>query len=149
MVRLAILALVLVVSGCAQRPLQPELIEQQELPKTQIQRLDEGQHSPVVAALLAQAEERRQQYRLQVAAGLLDQARQVEPRNAEILYRQAWLALQRNQATEAENLARRGLIFAGSNPLVKYRLQDLLADSLEQQGRAMEAMVLRAQITEH
>ena len=144
MVRLVILAALLSLAGCAQQqlvvtPSEPE-------PMFELRHLDEGQHSVPVAELLRQAEQARAQYRLQLAAGLLDQARQIEPRNPEIFYRQAWLELKRNNPSLAESLCRRGLVFALGDASMERRLQALLADSLEQQGRLMDALIVRGQL---
>lgn len=151
MVRLVVLTLILMLSACSSVPQQPQLAEPEIAVNTvlPIQQLDEGEHHPAVASLLQQAEQARQLQRYGAAASYVDQAREIEPRNADIYYRQAWLALSQAQAIEAESFARRGLVFAAYNSDSYYRLQWLLADSLEEQGRLMEAMVIRAKLSEH
>ena len=142
MVQMVVLALVLLLTACA--PLKvPQPLEAEITAVLPLQSLDEGQHSPVIASLLAQAEQHRLHQRWQMAAALLDQARQIEPRNSEIFYRQAWLELQRNNASQAESLLRRGLVFCAPQSEQERRLQSLLADSLDQQGRSLEASALR------
>lgn len=146
MVRLVILAAILSLSACSNLP-----TEQAQEPFTiesapAIQRLDDGQHHPAIASLLGQAEQARQRGRLTTAARYIDQAREIEPRNPEIFYRQGWLALQQAQAVDAESFARRGLVFAVKKSTIEVQLKLLLADSLEQQGRLMEALAIRGQL---
>lgn len=146
MARLVVLALFLIVAGCSVQttlPTSPDTII--ELPNA-IERLDEGEHHPAIARLLQQAEQARLYGRLATAASYIDQAREIQPRNPEVFYRQAWLALQQGKVMDAESFARRGLVFASKGSVVEVRLQMLLADSLDQQGRLMEAQVIRAQI---
>lgn len=138
MVRLVVVALLLALAGCAQAPVSPKASSNLAL-----QALDEGTHAPAVVALLAQAEQARLAGKITVAQGYLEQARQIEPRNPDILYRKAWLLWQSQNAQEAEPLCQRGLIFAEEGSLVQQRLIELLAQLYEQQGRMMDAATLR------
>jgi predicted Zn-dependent protease len=107
--------------------------------------LDQGQHHPAVAALFAQAEQARQQRQWQRALTYLDQARQIQPRNAAILYRQAWVSLQLNEANRAEQLLRRALVFS-QQPELSQRLRLLLAEALDAQGKSDAAEQQRRRV---
>jgi tetratricopeptide (TPR) repeat protein len=81
-----------------------------------ILRLDEGKHHPAVQVLLTQAEDARQQNQHQQALSYLDRARQIQPRNSAIFYRQAWLNYQLGELPQAQQLLQRARLFLrGSN----------------------------------
>lgn len=151
MVRLVLLSVMLVLAGCSQAPQKPEHIipDAQSLPTldgNELGALDEGEHHPAIKNLLQKAEAARQQSRWSAVNTYLDQARQIQPRNAAIFYRQAWVALQQNDAPQAEQLLQRGLMFAQGDVALEKRLYALLADCYDQQGRVMEAQALRHQL---
>lgn len=139
---------VLAFSGCVPMPIQDSMPEEIPVEILPIEQLDEGEHHPAVAALLQKAEQARQAKQYSAAASYIDQAREIFPRNPEIYYRQGWLALQQGLVADAESFARRGLVFAAAGSAVEHRLKLLLADSLEQQNRLMEAMIIRARLGE-
>lgn len=150
MVRLVVLSLLLALAGCAPSPLRQlqEPAGADDLPDWQagtLTALDEGQHHPAVASLLRQAEQARQQRRWDRVHTYLDQARQIQPRNPAIFYRQAWVRLQQNEPQQAEHLLRRALVFAGEDAALKRRLYALLAEALDAQGRPAEANAARQQ----
>tara|TARA_R110000868_G_scaffold269680_5_gene529075 strand:+ start:2324 stop:2830 length:507 start_codon:yes stop_codon:yes gene_type:complete len=107
--------------------------------------LDQGQHHPAVNALLQQAEQARQAGEWPKTMSYLDQARQIQPRNAAIFYRQGWVSVQMNQPAAAEQLLRRGLLFSHDEGLSR-RIQWLLVDVLQQQGKQAEATQLRSRL---
>lgn len=74
-------------------------------------RLDEGQHHPAVQVLLTQAEQARQEGNSSQALAYLDQARQIQPRNSAIFYRQAWLNYQLGELQQARQLLQRAQVF--------------------------------------
>mgnify|MGYP000220366843 CR=1 FL=1 len=81
-----------------------------------ILRLDEGKHHPAVQVLLTQAEDARQQDQHQQALSYLDRARQIQPRNSAIFYRQAWLNYRLRELQQAQQLLQRARLFLrGSN----------------------------------
>jgi tetratricopeptide (TPR) repeat protein len=96
-------------------------VQQGYVPKESIQqddllRLDEGKHHPAVQVLLTQAEDARQQNLNQQALSYLDRARQIQPRNSAIFYRQAWLNYQLGELQQAQQLLQRaGLFLRSSN----------------------------------
>lgn len=116
------------------------IIEPQSI---QLASLTEGSHHPAIAALFRQAEAARQQRQWRKALTYLDQARQIQPRNPAVLYRQAWIMMQLDQAPKAEQLLRRAKVFSGGDTALIRRLDWLLAESLEQQGRVNEADAIR------
>jgi tetratricopeptide (TPR) repeat protein len=86
--------------------------EQKEyLQQDDIFRLDEGEHHPAVQVLLIQAEDARQQGNNQQALSYLDRARQIQPRNAAIFYRQAWLNYQLGELQQSQQLLQRAQLF--------------------------------------
>ncbi|ASP38224.1 hypothetical protein CHH28_05785 [Bacterioplanes sanyensis] len=142
MVRLAVLTLCLLgLAACSTAPSRTTSA-QAEVGAAQLPRwhsgmlaaLDQGQHHPAVAALFRQAEQARQQRQWRLALTYLDQARQIQPRNAAILYRQAWVSLQLQEPQRAEQLLQRALVFSQEQQLSQ-RLHLLLAEALEAQGK--------------
>ena len=90
--------------------LQKEYIQQDD-----ILRLDEGKHHPAVQVLLTQAEDARQSGNHQQALSYLDRARQIQPRNSAIFYRQAWLNYQLGELQQAQQLLQRAHVFLRSS----------------------------------
>lgn len=90
--------------------LQKEYIQQDD-----ILRLDEGMHHPAVQVLLTQAEDARQSGNPQQALSYLDRARQIQPRNSAIFYRQAWLNYQLGELQQAQQLLQRAQVFLRSS----------------------------------
>ena len=74
-------------------------------------RLDEGNHHPAIQVLLTQAEQARQKGNNQQALSYLDRARQIQPRNSAIFYRQAWLNYQLGELQQAQQLLQRAQVF--------------------------------------
>lgn len=156
MVRLVVLSAVSLLillgglSGCTPLPPKPE--QQQatadDLPQWQdgmLASLSQGEHHPAVASLFAKAEQARQQQLWRKAMTYLDQARQIQPRNPAVFYRQAWVSLQMGDAVRAEQLLQRALVFAGGDMELTRRLRLLMAEALDAQGRGAEADSLRRQ----
>jgi tetratricopeptide (TPR) repeat protein len=94
-----------------------------------ILRLDEGDHHPAVQVLLTQAEDARQQGQSQQALSYLDRARQIQPRNSAIFYRQAWLNYQLGELQQAQQLLQRARLFlrgsSASHDILQRRIQAL------------------------
>ena len=117
------------------------------LPVLTLASLEQGNHHPAIAALFKKAEQARQQRQWRKALKYLDQARQIQPRNAGVLYRQAWVNLQLGQASQAEQLLRRAKVFSANNDTLERRLDWLLADALDAQGKAGAARAARQRAT--
>jgi tetratricopeptide (TPR) repeat protein len=94
-----------------------------------ILRLDEGDHHPAAQVLLTQAEDARQQGQSQQALSYLDRARQIQPRNSAIFYRQAWLNYQLGELQQAQQLLQRARLFlrgsSASHDILQRRIQAL------------------------
>jgi tetratricopeptide (TPR) repeat protein len=85
--------------------------QKESVPQDDILRLDEGEHHPAVQVLLTQAEDARQQGNNQQALSYLDRARQIQPRNSAIFYRQAWLNYQLGELQQSQQLLQRAQLF--------------------------------------
>lgn len=144
MVRLAVIAVLLLLSACAQRPPISEPSPQEKL---SIEALNEGDAAPALMRLFNQAEQARQRQEFDAAQAYLEQARQIAPRDPDVLYRKAWLFMQMRQPVAAEQLSQRGLVYAQPASLIARRLHWLLAQSLSTQGRMMESYAAEQQAT--
>lgn len=100
--------------------------------------LNQGQHAPVIQALLTKAERARQAGKWNTALSYLDQARQIQPRNGEVFLRQGWVRLQTGDLAQAEQLLRRGINLA-QNCGEEVRLRLLLVEALEAKGKTQAA----------
>lgn len=100
--------------------------------------LDQGNHHPAIQSLLQKAQAAREQDNLQAALTWLDQARQIQPRNPDVLYRQAWVLARAGQYADAEQLLQRARMFSMDNSL-SARIALLRSDCLQQLGREDEA----------
>ena len=85
----------------------------------ELMRLDEGRHHPAVQVLLSQAEEARQQGNSRQALSYLDQARQIQPRNASIFYRQAWLNYQLGNLSQSQQLLQRAKLYMSTDKILQ------------------------------
>ena len=98
-------------------------------------RLNEGEHHPAVQVLLNQAEEARQQGNNRQALSYLDRAREIQPRNSAIFYRQAWLNFQMGEMQQAEQLLQRATVFLRKS-VVNYELLQRRICALQQKVEA-------------
>lgn len=98
-------------------------------------RLDEGDHHPAVQVLLTQAEQARQQGNSRQALSYLDRAREIQPRNSAIFYRQAWLNYQLGEMQQAEQLLQRATVFLRKS-VVNYELLQRRIRALQQKVEA-------------
>lgn len=150
-------------AGCSQAPVTPDdySVSSASLPMADnrsqadgtapptliLASLEQGRHHPAIALLFRQAESARQKNQWYKALKYLDQARQIQPRNAAVLYRQAWVNLRLGQATQAEQLLLRAKVFSRGDNALTRRLDWLLADALEAQGKAKQARTARLRAT--
>lgn len=147
MVRLAVLVFigagflsacsVLPQSGSDYDPRQSQSTETSNSPESMagddILRLDEGHHHPAVQVLLTQAEQARQEGNTNQALSYLDQARQIQPRNSAIFYRQAWMNYQIGELQQVQQLLQRANLFLRSS-VANY-------DVLQRRIKALQAKV--------
>lgn len=94
---------------------------------------DEQLDGPVLA-LLTTAQQQQGSGDLNGASSSLERAQRIAPREPQVLYRLAEVRLAQGDAAQAEQLARRGLTYAGGRPQLQAGLWELIAQSREQQG---------------
>ena len=94
---------------------------------------DEQLDGPVLA-LLTTAQQQQGGGDLNGAASSLERAQRIAPREPQVLYRLAEVRLAQGDPAQAEQLARRGLTYAGGRPELQAGLWALIAQSREQQG---------------
>lgn len=137
MVRLVVLVFVVVsfLTACSiipsselNDPRLSQSAEERSGPGNELTRLDEGIHHPAVQVLLSQAEEERQQGNNRQALSYLDQARQIQPRNASIFYRQAWLNYQLGNLSQSQQLLQRAKLYMSTDKILQKRVASLQDD---------------------
>lgn len=96
--------------------------------------LDEGKHHPAVQVLLTQAEESRQLGKMTQAIAYLDQARQIQPRNPAIFYRQAWLNFNLGNMSRAQQFLQRAKLYMNQDKLLQRRVISLQQDIEAKKG---------------
>lgn len=94
---------------------------------------DEQLDGPVLA-LLTSAQQLQGSGDLDGASSSLERAQRIAPREPQVLYRLAEVRLAQGDAAQAEQLARRGLSFAGGRPALQAGLWGLIGQALERQG---------------
>jgi hypothetical protein len=94
---------------------------------------DEQLDGPVLA-LLTSAQQQQSSGDLDGASSSLERAQRIAPREPQVLYRLAEVRLAQGDAAQAEQLARRGLSFAGGRPALQAGLWGLIAQARERQG---------------
>lgn len=103
---------------------------------------DERLDGPVLA-LLTSAQQMERSGNLAGASASLERAQRIAPREPQVLYRLAEVRLAQGNPAQAEQLARRGLTYAGGRPALQASLWELIARSREQQGDAAGAAQAR------
>lgn len=95
--------------------------------------MDEQLDGPVLA-LLTSAQQQQSGGDLEGASSSLERAQRIAPREPQVLYRLAEVRLAQGDAAQAEQLARRGLTYAGGRPALQAGLWGLIAQARERQG---------------
>lgn len=103
---------------------------------------DEQLDGPVLA-LLTTARQQESGGDLNGASASLERAMRIAPREPQVLYRLAQVRLAQGDAAQAEQLARRGLSYAGGRPTLQAGLWELVAEARERQGDAAGAAEAR------
>lgn len=103
---------------------------------------DERLDGPVLA-LLTSAQQMERSGNLAGASASLERAQRIAPREPQVLYRLAEVRLAQGDPAQAEQLARRGLTYAGGRPALQASLWELIAQSRERQGDAAGAAQAR------
>lgn len=116
------------------------------LPAQPPRQLADGSKVPAVQGLLATAERERKAGRLESAVTTLERAQRLAPQSWLIYQRLADIRLQQKRPAEAEQLARKGLGFAGG-AAAQASLWRLIAEARRQQGREQAAQEAAARAT--
>lgn len=103
---------------------------------------DEQLDGPVLA-LLTTAQKQQSSGDLNGASSSLERAQRVAPREPQVLYRLAQVRLAQGDASQAEQLARRGLTYANGRASLQASLWNLIAQTREKQGDASGAALAR------
>jgi hypothetical protein len=103
---------------------------------------DERLDGPVLA-LLTSAQQMERSGNLAGASASLERAQRIAPREPQVLYRLAEVRLAQGNPAQAEQLARRGLTYAGGRPALQASLWELIARAREQLGDAAGAAQAR------
>lgn len=103
---------------------------------------DEQLDGPVLA-LLTSAQQMERSGNLSGASASLERAQRIAPREPQVLYRLAEVRLAQGDAAQAEQLARRGLSYAGGRPTLQASLWDVIARARERLGDAAGAAEAR------
>lgn len=103
---------------------------------------DERLDGPVLA-LLTSAQQMERSGNLTGASASLERAQRIAPREPQVLYRLAEVRMAQGNPAQAEQLARRGLSYAGGRPALQASLWELIARAREQQGDAAGAAQAR------
>jgi tetratricopeptide (TPR) repeat protein len=94
---------------------------------------------PAAQSLVTQARAQVDKGDLEGAAGTLDRAIRIEPRNPLLWIELANVHLERKQAKQAEGYGRKALSLATGDRRTQQQASKVIADSLRAQGRAKEA----------
>lgn len=133
-VRGLLICVLLWLSGCSPLPeigetvLKPAAIDTDQWTSADMAAFNDGAFHPAVSALFSRAQQAREQGQWQRAMTYLDQARQIQPRNAAVFLRQAWVALQMRDFERARQLAQRGLVFSETDK-TRLKLEQLVKES--------------------
>ncbi|SDT27861.1 tetratricopeptide repeat protein [Pseudomonas oryzae] len=103
---------------------------------------DERLDGPVLA-LLTSAQQMERSGNLAGASSSLERAQRIAPREPQVLYRLAEVRLAQGDPAQAEQLARRGLTYAGGRPALQASLWEVIAQARERQGDAAGAAQAR------
>lgn len=117
------------------------ILKQQELAvKSQV---PSSSSSPVVVALLTEADDSYKQGNLDESVATIERALRIEPRNPMLLYKLAALRLQQGQSDLAENLAKKSALLAEGNASLKKQNWLLIAEARGQKGDPAGAKAAR------
>lgn len=92
-----------------------------------------------VLALLTTAQQQQSSGNYNGAASSLERAQRIAPREPQVFYRLAEVRLAQGDASQAEQLAQRGLGYSHGRPALQASLWDLIARARQQQGNTSGA----------
>lgn len=111
----------------------------------QKQNFEDGQQLPAFKQLMQQSQQALQRGQLDQAEQYAMQAQRLAPQSAENFLYLALIAEKRQQANNAESLARRGLSFAQS-PTVEKQLWQVILKAAQQQNKAQSISEAQTQL---
>lgn len=117
-------------------------VPQQSAP---VQSFEDGQQLPAFNRLIQQTQQALQQGQLNQAEQYAMQAQRLAPQSAQSFLYLAQIAQAKNQASNAESLARRGLSFAQSDAMKK-QLWQVILKAGQQQKRSQTISEAQAQL---
>ena len=123
-----------VVDRTSPEPLQQPVPVQSVPVQPQPRKHTVSSHSPAVVALLGQAEAQANGGDLASAAGSLERALRIDPRNPVIWYHLATVRLEQGEPAQAEQLAVKSTSLAGGNRVQQARNWRLIAQARQAQG---------------
>jgi hypothetical protein len=91
-------------------------------------------HTPAVAQLIAEADRKEREGRLDEAADLIERALKLEPRDSHLWYKMGWLRLAQHQYDAAEEFADKSLSLAGGDLELKRSNWRLIAQARQGRG---------------
>ena len=113
--------------------------------KTAPQKFDDGRQLPAFKVLMQQIQNAFKQGQWDAAEQAAMQAQRLAPQSAETYMYLAMISNHKNQARNAESLARRGLSYAQSNTM-KRQLWQIILKSAQSQGNAKTITEAQTQI---
>ena len=106
---------------------------------TSVEQPQSAQLSPVVVALISDADQNTSSGNLDSAVATLERGLRIEPRNATLIYKLAEVRLKQSQPRLAEDLAKKSALLAGSDRMLKKRSWLLVAEARKMQGNTAGA----------
>ncbi|WP_431064382.1 tetratricopeptide repeat protein [Methylotuvimicrobium sp.] len=110
---------------------------------TPAEKVQSTQLSPVAIAMISDADRSAGAGNLDSAAAVLERGLRIEPRNATLIYKLAEVRLKQAKPKQAEDLAKKSAILAGSDSRLKKRCWLLIAEAKKMQGDLAGAMDAR------
>ncbi|MGD7036254.1 tetratricopeptide repeat protein [Methylotuvimicrobium buryatense] len=107
---------------------------------TPAEKVQSTQLSPVAIAMISDADRSAGAGNLDSAAAVLERGLRIEPRNATLIYKLAEVRLKQAKPKQAEDLAKKSAILAGSDNALKKRCWLLIAEAKKIQGDLAGAM---------
>lgn len=112
-------------------PLEPSAPPAWAMPAEKVQ---PTQLSPVAIAMISDADRSAGAGNLDSAAAVLERGLRIEPRNATLIYKLAEVRLKQSKPQQAEDLAKKSALLAGSDNALKKRCWLLIAEAKKMQG---------------
>ena len=106
---------------------------------TKIESTQPTQLSPVVVALISDADQNTLSGNLDSAVSTLERGLRIDPRNALLVYKLAEVRLKQSKPRLTEDLAKKSALLAASDRMLKKRSWLLVAEARRMQGKTLGA----------